>query len=308
MKKVSVIVPAYNSEYTLNRCIESVLGQDYGNVELVIVDDGSTDHSFEIVESYKSKNVIVFNQNNRGACAARNSGINKSTGYYLKFLDSDDFLETGTLSREILVAEQYDDQFIPYGFRKVLKDESEPYENREVLRDQQYVDLINNNLTITLPLHRRSVIESIGFFDESLRFRQELDLHIRLANSGYKFLYHDSCVFTQYIHSSDVRISSRKLDVSREVLNLNSIRKKFNFSCDSEIAAAWSYKYWTLARQFLKESKVEDAKILFKLAIKIAPDRYKDMMPLPYRCAVTALGPKKAELLLKMYGKLRFLA
>jgi glycosyltransferase involved in cell wall biosynthesis len=304
LKKVSVIIPLYNSEPTLIRCIDSVLDQDYGNVEVVVVDDGSDDRSLEVAQTYSSKNVLVFSQENKGACAARNFGINRSTGYYLKFLDSDDFLEPNTLAREVLVAEACGPQFIPYGFNKVLNDDKFYVKKSKVGADHQSVDLINSNLTITLPLHRKSVIDDIGRFDESLQFRQEWDLHLRLVDAGYKFHYHNFCVFTQYIHNSSCRISSRALLFNKEISNLDNIRKKFNFSSDSTVAAAWSYKYWMLARQFLKDSNIEEANLIFEMAKEIAPKYYKRMMPTYYRYAVSVLGTKKAEELVNIYKKI----
>lgn len=94
MIKYSIIVPAYNAEKTLYRCIESILAQKYDNYELIIVDDGSTDESFKILDQYKkaNKRVNIFKQKNSGAGSARNLGVAKAKGQYLLFLDSDDYV------------------------------------------------------------------------------------------------------------------------------------------------------------------------------------------------------------------------
>ena len=91
--KFSVIIPVYNVEKYLRQCIESVLSQDYDNYEIILINDGSTDHSFDICKNYKAmdKKIVLLNQNNQGAAAARNNGIKHATGDYLMFLDSDDF-------------------------------------------------------------------------------------------------------------------------------------------------------------------------------------------------------------------------
>ena len=93
-KLISVIVPIYNTEMFLKKCIDSLLNQSYPNLEIILVNDGSTDHSLDICKEYadKNKNVVVINQENRGVSVARNRGIEASTGEYITFVDSDDQL------------------------------------------------------------------------------------------------------------------------------------------------------------------------------------------------------------------------
>lgn len=90
--RFSVIIPAYNSERTLARCLDSVLRQKFQDYEVIIVDDGSTDKTKSIIESYKLKDsrIIGITKENGGASSARNTGMNNATGDYIVFLDSDD--------------------------------------------------------------------------------------------------------------------------------------------------------------------------------------------------------------------------
>ena len=98
--KISVIVPIYNAEKYLERCIESILSQTYSDFEVILVDDGSTDASLEIAKRYEesSTKVQVFHQENQGSSAARNLGIKNATGDYLSFIDSDDYIESFMLT------------------------------------------------------------------------------------------------------------------------------------------------------------------------------------------------------------------
>ena len=91
--KVSVILPVYNVEKYLKECLDSILNQTLQEIEVICVDDGSTDRSLEILREYekKDKRVIVLTQENKGAGAARNKGLAIAKGEYLSFLDSDDF-------------------------------------------------------------------------------------------------------------------------------------------------------------------------------------------------------------------------
>lgn len=97
---ISVIVPVYNVEKYLHRCIDSLLGQTYPNLEIVLVDDGSPDHCGKICDEYakKNKNIKVLHQKNQGLSAARNNGVKISSGEYISFVDSDDFMPMNSIS------------------------------------------------------------------------------------------------------------------------------------------------------------------------------------------------------------------
>ncbi|MDQ1143763.1 glycosyltransferase involved in cell wall biosynthesis [Bacillus sp. SORGH_AS 510] len=92
--KVSVIVPIYNVEKFLSKCIETIINQSYKNLEIILVDDGSPDRSGEICDEYaaKDKRIKVIHQKNSGVSSARNAGINAATGDYVCFADGDDYL------------------------------------------------------------------------------------------------------------------------------------------------------------------------------------------------------------------------
>lgn len=101
--KVSVIVPVYNVEYYLSKCLTSIIKQTYSNLEIIIIDDGSDDRSAEICDEFskKDKRVIVVHKKNEGVSIARNLGIKMATGEYLMFVDSDDYIPENSI--EILL-------------------------------------------------------------------------------------------------------------------------------------------------------------------------------------------------------------
>ncbi|GAA0793101.1 glycosyltransferase [Faecalicatena orotica] len=101
--KISVIIPVYNSEKYLSACIDSVLGQTHQDVECILINDESTDHSLDICMGYAQKDnrVIVINQKNAGTSAARNAGMKAATGDYIMFLDNDDYWDDSTALKEI---------------------------------------------------------------------------------------------------------------------------------------------------------------------------------------------------------------
>lgn len=103
MYKVSVIIPMYNSEKYINKCLESLLNQTYSNLEIIVVDDGSTDSSRTIVEKISKKNdkIKYYYKKNGGVSSARNFGLKKATGYFVGFVDSDDFVEKNMFEKMV---------------------------------------------------------------------------------------------------------------------------------------------------------------------------------------------------------------
>jgi glycosyltransferase involved in cell wall biosynthesis len=104
--KISVIVPIYNTEKFLNRCIESIINQTYKNVEIILVDDGSTDSCPEICDRYAKidSRIKVIHKKNEGVAVARNSGLDIATGDYIGFVDSDDFINPNMYEKMLIVA------------------------------------------------------------------------------------------------------------------------------------------------------------------------------------------------------------
>ncbi len=95
MPKISFIIPAYNVERFIKRCLDSIYSIGVESQEVIVVDDGSTDATSEIIESYRHTHpdMLIISQPNRGLSAARNSGLEKATGEFVWFVDSDDYLE-----------------------------------------------------------------------------------------------------------------------------------------------------------------------------------------------------------------------
>ncbi len=93
-RKVSVIVPIYNSERTLSRCVKSILSQSYENLEVILVNDGSTDDSLEICKKFRQKDnrIVIINKKNVGVSAARNTGLSVANGEFIQFVDADDYI------------------------------------------------------------------------------------------------------------------------------------------------------------------------------------------------------------------------
>lgn len=109
MKKVSIIVPIYNAEEYIRRCIDSLINQTYKNIEIILLNDGSTDSTDKIIKSYKDKRINYIKKENTGIGNTRNLGILKSTGDYIMFIDSDDYMESNAV--EVLVNKALEEDY-----------------------------------------------------------------------------------------------------------------------------------------------------------------------------------------------------
>ena len=123
--KLSVIVPIYNAEEFLNRCINSILQQIYQNLEIILVNDGSTDNSLKICQMYKSKDdrIVVINKNNAGVSAARKDALQIATGDFITFVDSDDYIDSNMYKNLMRTMAEGDFDIIESGY--TLVDENE---------------------------------------------------------------------------------------------------------------------------------------------------------------------------------------
>lgn len=124
---ISVVVPVYNASNFITRCIDSILSQDYTNIQLILINDGSKDNSLEICKDYENKDerVLVYDQVNKGVSAARNQGIELATGDFICFVDSDDFIDKQYLSTFLSFDIDYNKTIILQDILRVKNNKSE---------------------------------------------------------------------------------------------------------------------------------------------------------------------------------------
>ena len=121
---VSIIVPVYNAEKTIQRCVESILGQDFQDFELLLIDDGSQDASGALCDAFAQRDarVRVLHKENGGVSAARNLGLSQAQGVYLQFLDSDDWITADATTMLVRTAREYQCDLVISDFYRVVGD------------------------------------------------------------------------------------------------------------------------------------------------------------------------------------------
>jgi glycosyltransferase involved in cell wall biosynthesis len=177
---VSVIVPCYNGAAFLEETLRSALAQSYAEVEVVVVDDGSTDSSPEIARRFP---VRYIRQPNRGLCEARNVGIRESKGDYLVFLDADDRLKPGAIEAGLRALAQRPDCAMTVGDHMFITADGGylASSTKECSTHSHYEALLKSNFIemIASVLFRRSIFDEVGGFDATLRVAEDYELYLR---------------------------------------------------------------------------------------------------------------------------------
>ena len=191
MAFVSVIIPTFNRGDVLSRAIGSVLGQTYGDFELIVVDDGSTDHTKDLVTSLTGTIRYII-QSHKGVSAARNRGILESTGKLVAFLDSDDEWREDKLEKQVKLFESRDQHFICHSDELWLR-HGKIVIQKEIHRKQggHFFERALERCLISpsAVIMTRSLLNKTGYFDESLPAAEDYDLWLRItAYNSVKFV------------------------------------------------------------------------------------------------------------------------
>ena len=184
MAEISVIIPAYNRAEFIQKAIKSVLNQTFKDFELIIIDDGSTDNTGDIIQEYNDKRVKYFHQFNRGPGPARNKGIKKSSGKYLAFLDSDDAWELEKL--EIQINEMKDNpEYLLSHTEEIWFKGARRIKPLKIHR-KRHGDIFNWSLrlcsvSMSTVMIEKELIDEIGYFDENLEVCEDYDYWLRVT-------------------------------------------------------------------------------------------------------------------------------
>jgi glycosyltransferase involved in cell wall biosynthesis len=197
---VSIIIPVFNRAKLIHNTLNSLLAQNYQNWECIVVDDGSTDNTIEVVSEFQNKDIRIQihirNETPKGAPTCRNIGLKKSIGKYIIFLDSDDLLLSYALESRICFLEQNShlDFCVSSGIRGdyPLNLESKyyyisTYKNQDVIKE--FFNLTIPWITLNPTYKRASLISNEIFWDTHLKGFQDIDFHVHTITKGLKFEY-----------------------------------------------------------------------------------------------------------------------
>jgi len=273
---VSIIIPIYNAENNISKCIGSILKQTYSNIEVLCINDGSKDKSKEILEEYqkKDKRIIIINKNNSGVSDTRNLGISRSKGDYVMFIDADDYIEKNYIKEMIKIANKYECDHVISGYTEVnnnQKKEKTIYRDKEETFDITYPKEINNafktfefNPCWKQLISRKLLLKNKIKFNKEIKYGEDmlfsLECYVKskktmyLKNFGYYYTINETSVMRKKdIESHKKYYSDNKLTTELIIKNYNLTQENiqslyfktlviFNNICTRVIKSQNNYK------------------------------------------------------------------
>jgi glycosyltransferase involved in cell wall biosynthesis len=256
-KMVSVIMATYNRENYLPFAIESVLSQTYSNLELHIIDDGSTDGTRALVNDYQDSRIRYYYQENKGQSGAINVGINNAQGDYICFIDSDNIWKLDKLERQIKIMSENPDYHIAYGENEIID------ENGTVQSAQNPVQrysgnimeklLVFNFINFNTTMIRIECFRELGGMGADIPAGPDYDLFLKFS-TRYRFLYIPE-IFAQYRVMKNQMSSNkdRRFQTNFYILN-NFIEKNGHLIDKVTIDNTWC-RYYTSRGRYLASKK-----------------------------------------------------
>lgn len=261
--KVSIVIPIYNKQKYLEECLDSIIAQTYENIEIICVDDGSTDSSLEILYKYKNKDnrIIIIEQENRGAGNARNTGMAAATGKYIQFLDADDFFEITMVEKMINKAEKIEADIVICNALEYIEETKEKKHHTWLREENIYQDPFCFN-----------EVEDIFLITQS-----------NIWNKLYRmdFVLENNLKFQEIISNNDTGFSILTLFLAKKITYVNEYFIYYRNYVDSYRIATKrdkNIKCCELAYQYIIRKLRKEKKLTKKMKITLNEQIYKSAM------------------------------
>ncbi len=280
-KKISVIIPMYNSEKYIAKCLDSIISQNYKNLEVIVVNDGSKDSSREICEEYvkKDSRIKLINTENRGAGSARNTGFEASTGEIIGFIDSDDYVCNGFYERLSNMLETTNADIAIGRFKRVSEQDIMDFQNSGEIKEHtnieqlmilygENVDDYINSVLVTNKLFRRKLFDNNTRFPIHRLIDDEFIIY-KLIDKSKKIAYTDDVMYAYVQSNSSVMRTNFKaqkvydtIDVYDEVYDY--FKGKYTSELDNNILIRYLGYCVELAQKTKNSIVIDDKNLLYK--------------------------------------------
>ncbi len=293
MPTVSIVIPAYNAARYVEAAVDGALGQTFKDVEVLVVDDGSTDDTEAVLSRYRCA-VRYFRQENSGVAAARNRGIQESTGRYVAFLDADDTWFPEKLDRQVAALESSGQHRACYSAHVICTEALEPLSVHRGVRKSSNLEgllLIGNVVgTPSSVLCDRSLFSIVGGFDPRLSQCADWDMWVRLATVS-EFLYLDEPLVMYRQHGSNMSRAPKLLERD----SVRVLEKAFdlpNLPPSVRVArrAAFARNYMVLAATYFYARRYPDFVRCAVRAVSLDAGQLGYLMGFPGRLARRCLN------------------
>lgn len=234
MKKtelISVIVPAYNEEKRIKKCVDSILNQTYENLELIVINDGSTDNTVDVLKSIKDKRLKIISIKNHGQGYARNLGIKKSSGSLITFVDSDDYISNNMIEKLYSNLQDNKSDISVCNILKVIGNDEIPFKNFETFFDDNNINYMISHPGPVGRLYKKNL-----FVDNNIKFLEnciyeDLGTIPLLGLYAKKISYINDCLYFYIIRANSsmnqLKYTTKLEDIFKVIDNLNANFKSF---------------------------------------------------------------------------------
>ena len=252
--RISIIVPVYNVDKYLDRCLNSILKQTYQNLEIILVDDGSTDNSPKLCDEYATKDnrIIVIHQENSGLASARNTGLENSTGDFVGFVDSDDWIELDTYNYCVGLINKFNSDIIEFQLGYAYNDEKFPFRNeklieykgKEILQHYMYCTTTGKggDYSVCVCLFKKELLEDVRF--RTGKINEDIDFKYKVYSRASTLINTNIAKYYYFQQSESVSMGGLRrkdfdlYDAAEELMKLSRGEKYGNIRKLVEIKKA----------------------------------------------------------------------
>lgn len=298
---VSVIIPVYNRANMISKSIKSVLGQTYGNLELLVIDDNSTDGTSDLIHTIKDTRLKYFrNELNLGPSKSRNKGIHLSKGELIAFQDSDDEWYPDKLEKQVNLLRKSSDKTAAVYCGMEFYDYTSGLKIGDDIRKFDFGHNFRNGKNLYTPanvtvLIKKSVLDEVGYFDERLFAAEDTELAIRVSKK-YEYAFVDEALVKVTRNHNQLTESVKNYSEAKELIfykHKNFLSKKMLFGLCKEVANYYILKNdYKKAKEFIKyslQNKFDLSTLAQFLSISFVPGllkfaykkKYKGLFPHP---------------------------
>jgi len=261
--QITVVIPTYNRYALLSRAINSVLSQTYKPIEIIVVDDGSTDNTRDIQSDFPS--VIYIYQENSGVSSARNRGIKSTSSEWIAFLDSDDEWLPTKLEEQVVFHQEHSTILMSYTDETWIRDGMNvkiPKKFKKIGKDAFAENLSYCNIAPSSSLIHKNLFKSIGMFDEALEVCEDYDLWLRISLKSTIALVDKKLIKKYAGHADQLSFKHWGMDRFRIITLENLLRDEENLIPEKRelIEKELLKKYTLLLKGALKHKRKQDIK------------------------------------------------
>lgn len=220
MPLISVLIPTYNYGKFIGKCIDSVLKQTYKNIEIIVVDDGSTDNTKDVVSKFPK--VKYYWQDNKGVSVARNKLLKAAKGEYIAFIDADDYWAETKLEKQLEYLKEHTDKDMVFSICRNF------FENEKIEKNRKAQLIAERDFLAGIPsaLIKKEIFAKYGYFKENMKYAEDSEWLMRIRLSGVKSGRIDEVLYYRRIHGDNITITQNPMNNETHKMLVAKLRAK----------------------------------------------------------------------------------